>query len=135
MTAQSTDLCKRVHEASGNTPIAVGFGISTREHFLQVGDVAEGVVIGSQFVTLLKESTPENRLQVIKEYCQKVTGRDGTSTIRDVPLKESVEKTKVVETAEGKPSAVVTESTFSEPGPLEQIEALNAPNGEAKPNV
>ena len=41
-------LIKHVKELSGNVPVAVGFGISTREHFLSVTSIADGAVIGSQ---------------------------------------------------------------------------------------
>jgi hypothetical protein len=35
-------LIKRVKDLSGNVPVAVGFGISTREHFLSVTSIADG---------------------------------------------------------------------------------------------
>lgn len=37
-------LIKRVKEFSGNVPVAVGFGISTREQFESVTSVADGGV-------------------------------------------------------------------------------------------
>ncbi|KAK2839248.1 anthranilate synthase / indole-3-glycerol phosphate synthase, partial [Arthroderma sp. PD_2] len=69
------DLLRRVHLYSGNVPAALGFGVSTREHFLEVQGIAEGVVIGSQMVTVLGESAPGERAQKIKEYCSSITGR------------------------------------------------------------
>ncbi|KAI8612038.1 tryptophan synthase alpha chain-domain-containing protein, partial [Chytriomyces sp. MP71] len=48
-------LVKRV-KAHTNLPLAVGFGVSTREHFLQVGAQAEGVVIGSKIITTIKNA-------------------------------------------------------------------------------
>merc|ERR1711977_449029 len=50
------DLLKRVKDYSGNVPAAVGFGVSTREHFLSVAEIADGVVIGSQIIITLAES-------------------------------------------------------------------------------
>ena len=38
-------LLDRVHKYSGGKPAAVGFGVSTREHFVAVGKLAEGVGI------------------------------------------------------------------------------------------
>ena len=35
-------------------PLAVGFGVSTREHFRLVGSYVDGVVIGSKIVQVLK---------------------------------------------------------------------------------
>lgn len=48
-------LIQRVKELSGNVPVAVGFGISTREHFLSVTSIADGAVIGSQLITILDD--------------------------------------------------------------------------------
>src|SRR5271154_5195953 len=44
---------ERVHRYSGGKPTAVGFGVSTRDDFLNVQSIAEGVVIGSQIITTL----------------------------------------------------------------------------------
>jgi len=39
-------------------PIAVGFGVATRNHFNTVSDAgADGVVIGSRLVTIIKEAS------------------------------------------------------------------------------
>jgi len=40
-------------------PLAVGFGISTREHFVKVGKIAEGVVIGSQIIKTILNADGE----------------------------------------------------------------------------
>ena len=60
------DLLKRVHQYSGGVPAAVGFGVSTREHFVEVGKVAEGVVIGSQIINTLKKSAEGERAQKVE---------------------------------------------------------------------
>ncbi|KAG2213167.1 hypothetical protein INT47_011316 [Mucor saturninus] len=58
-------------------PLAVGFGVSTRDHFVQVGAHAEGVVIGSRLITVIKEALEEkkNVAEVVQEYAAEVTGR------------------------------------------------------------
>jgi tryptophan synthase len=130
------DLCKRVHEYSGGVPIAVGFGVSTREHFLSVGQVAEGVVIGSQYITVLANAAPGERPAAVKKYTTEITGRTVAPVVaREVSLKEVVEKVEGVENVPGHPTAVITEDDIpKEPGLLDQIEALNV-DGEEKPNV
>jgi tryptophan synthase alpha chain len=40
-------------------PVAVGFGISNAEHFAQVGEFADAVVVGSAIVELIERSTPD----------------------------------------------------------------------------
>jgi len=37
-------------------PLAVGFGVSNRDHFVHVGKIAEGVVIGSQIIKTIANS-------------------------------------------------------------------------------
>ncbi|GME88849.1 hypothetical protein B5S28_g2147 [[Candida] boidinii] len=74
------ELCARVRKYAGsNTPLAVGFGVSTREHYLQVGADAEGVVIGSKIVTLIGESRPGERGATAKKFVESILIGEGTS--------------------------------------------------------
>ncbi|KAB8233798.1 tryptophan synthase beta subunit-like PLP-dependent enzyme [Aspergillus alliaceus] len=54
---------------------AVGFGVSTRDHFLTVASIADGVVIGSQIITTLTEAAPGERAKAAEEYCAAICGR------------------------------------------------------------
>jgi tryptophan synthase len=38
------DLVNRIRSVSGDIPLAVGFGVATRDHFLQVAKHAEGKI-------------------------------------------------------------------------------------------
>jgi tryptophan synthase len=69
------DLLERVHKYSGGVAAAVGFGVSTREHFVEVGKVAEGVVIGSQIITTLKNAPEGKGAEAVEEYCHGITTR------------------------------------------------------------
>ena len=69
------DLLDRVHKYSGGVPAAVGFGVSTREHFVEVGKVAEGVVIGSQIITTIKNASEGQASKAVEEYCCQITQR------------------------------------------------------------
>lgn len=69
------DLLNRVHKYSGGVPAAVGFGVSTREHFVEVGKVAEGVVIGSQIITTLKNAPAGQGAKAVEDYCHSITQR------------------------------------------------------------
>ncbi|KAG0131032.1 tryptophan synthase beta subunit-like PLP-dependent enzyme [Tuber indicum] len=126
------DLCRRVHEASRNIPIAVGFGVSTRDHFVSVGQFSEGIVIGSQVINVISQSKPEEINEKVKEYCQMVVGRDGkASTTHEVGIVEAMGKAK--EPLDVHPTGVITEKDV-EPGPglMDQLDALNV-GGEASP--
>lgn len=68
-------LLEKVHKFSGGIPAAVGFGVSTREHFVEVGKVAEGVVIGSQIISTLRKAPAGQGAKAVEEYCYSITQR------------------------------------------------------------
>ncbi|GFG06222.1 tryptophan synthase [Aspergillus udagawae] len=68
-------LIQRVKELSGNVPVAVGFGISTREHFLRVTSIADGAVIGSQVITTLDRAPAGLAARAVEDYCSQITQR------------------------------------------------------------
>ncbi|KAI1861855.1 hypothetical protein JX265_009358 [Neoarthrinium moseri] len=79
LNANLPALVARVKQYSGDKPAAVGFGVSTREHFQSVAEVADGVVIGSQIVTTLQKADPSNLAKAVEEYCAYVCGRTSTA--------------------------------------------------------
>lgn len=120
-------LLKRVKEYSGNVPAAVGFGVSTRDHFLSVAKIADGVVIGSQIVTTLAEAPDGQGAKAVEEYCAQVCGR------RNVPNGGLTREVGIVETIyeaaepDGKNVHVdaIIRDNRDEVGLADQIEALN----------
>jgi tryptophan synthase alpha chain len=48
-----TGFVKRVRQVSANTPLCVGFGISTAEQVKRIAAVADGVIIGSRLIQLI----------------------------------------------------------------------------------
>ncbi|RIA95747.1 tryptophan synthase beta subunit-like PLP-dependent enzyme [Glomus cerebriforme] len=56
-------------------PLAVGFGVTTREHFKIVGSHADGVVIGSKIINVLKSAPKGKRAEAVKSYALEVSGR------------------------------------------------------------
>lgn len=65
VTGERADLVAGLDEsiaairAHTNLPVAVGFGISTREHVAEVGRVADGVVVGSALVNVIAAHASE----------------------------------------------------------------------------
>ncbi|KAF2219570.1 tryptophan synthase-like protein [Elsinoe ampelina] len=91
MNAALPELVERVKKYSGNIPAAVGFGVSTRDHFVSVGKIADGVVIGSQIVSTLEKASPGERPKAVEEYCAMITARDHTNgTTREVGIVETM---------------------------------------------
>ena len=54
-------------------PLAVGFGVATREHFETVQNAgADAVVIGSRIVNVIKDSPANNVLENVEGFCQSI---------------------------------------------------------------
>ena len=139
------ELLERVHKESGNVPAAVGFGVSTREHFVDIGSIAEGVVIGSQIINVLEDAKPGQRPEAIRKYCAEISGRNvqanGVSDtngeanghdnrINNVSANETGQEANAVHV-----DRVLTDKdTPNGPGLADQLEALNM-NGEADPSA
>lgn len=141
------ELLERVHRYSNNTPAALGFGVSTRDHFLTVSRIAEGVVIGSQVVTTLANAPAGQGAQKIKEYCSEIRGiKEGdhavTNGLQEMLAKEHDNSNgqftngHALENGHG-PAAqphvdevVKPSENGSGPGLADQLEALNMSGGE-----
>ncbi|PWY98114.1 putative tryptophan synthase [Testicularia cyperi] len=81
------DLISKIRSIT-HIPLAVGFGVSTREHFIEVGEHADGVVIGSKLVAKLKEASPNtaDRVAAARDYCAEITGKKEGGIRRKQPL-------------------------------------------------
>ena len=128
MNAALPDLLERVKKYSGNAPAAVGFGVSTRDHFLSVAKIADGVVIGSQIITTLAEAPAGQGAKAVEEYCATVCGRRNAPNgglTREVGIVETMYEAKE---PNGKVhvDAVIPERNDKELGLADQIEALNS---------
>ncbi|WFD35493.1 tryptophan synthase [Malassezia cuniculi] len=84
------ELVSRIRAVT-DKPLAVGFGVSTREHFVQVGEVADAVVIGSKLVTEIQNAEPTTaaRAEVAKTFCEAITGTNEGGLERGKRLKRS----------------------------------------------
>ncbi|CAG8931476.1 unnamed protein product [Penicillium salamii] len=129
LSSNIPELLNRVHEYSGNVPAALGFGVSTREHYLSVQDQAEGVVIGSQIITVVGKAPAGQAAKAAEEYLSSVTGRkrerDATGAwTREVNIVEAIEKAQPA--TDVQPTKVITDADVpSGPGLGDQLEALN----------
>ncbi len=68
-----TDFLSRVRTKFGKTPLAVGFGLSTREHVQSVAAIAEGAVMGSMVIkTVAKGENSAERVKLVREFVREV---------------------------------------------------------------
>lgn len=119
------DLLTRIHNYSGNIPAAVGFGVSTRDHFLSVASISEGVVIGSQIINVLEAAAPNCKAKAVEKYCREITRREGqqNGTIQGARILETFGVAK--EPNEVMVDQIITNGdTPDSPGLADQIEAL-----------
>ncbi|KAI1607942.1 tryptophan synthase [Exophiala viscosa] len=142
------ELLERVHQYSGGVPAAVGFGVSTREHFLSVAQIAEGVVIGSQIVTTLGNAKEGERAKAVYEYTSQITGRkvgefnNTNGLTREVGMVETMDAAKEPNaTTNGlnghqvQVDEVITDADVpDEPGLADQLDALNSSTNGTEPN-
>lgn len=138
LNSKLPDLVEKVHTYSKGKPAAVGFGISTREDFVNVGKVTEGVVIGSQIITTLANASPGQGAQKVEEYCSEITGRKVgrhtvTNGVKHVMEKEEEEKEAMQPNGDAAhPDEVIREGEgVNGPGLADQLEALNMNGGDA----
>ncbi|RKO87171.1 tryptophan synthase beta subunit-like PLP-dependent enzyme [Blyttiomyces helicus] len=73
-------LVARIKEHT-SIPLAVGFGVSTRDHFVDVGARAEGVVIGSKIITIMRDAGPGKGAKAVGEFASWITGRAGVKGV------------------------------------------------------
>lgn len=83
VSAELPEFIARVRSRT-DLPLAVGFGISSREHVQAVGQIADAAVIGSAFVQLVGETPRDQRPARVRAYLEEITGRDpGIAPVAD----------------------------------------------------
>lgn len=75
LSAALPELLERVKRYSGNKPAAVGFGVSTNEHFKSVASIADGVVVGSQIITIISTAKDGEIYKDVEKFCAYLCGR------------------------------------------------------------
>jgi tryptophan synthase len=70
------ELVQKVRKYS-KIPIAVGFGVSNREQFLKVSELADGVVMGSAFIKVVKDAHGKESIATkVTEFSRSICGRN-----------------------------------------------------------
>jgi tryptophan synthase len=62
--------------------LAVGFGVSNNAHFQYVADTgADGVVVGSRIVQVIKTAPQDQLAEKIRQYCADISGKGSQSPV------------------------------------------------------
>ena len=64
----------RVREGA-SLPLAVGFGISAREHVEEVGRIADAAIVGSAVVQTIRDAPIERRHEAVRNLMKRLSGR------------------------------------------------------------
>ncbi|KIY43526.1 bifunctional tryptophan synthase TRP1 [Fistulina hepatica ATCC 64428] len=88
MNVELPDIIARVRQFT-DVAIAVGFGVANRSHFDAVADAgADGVVIGSRLVNIIKAAHANAIPQEVESFCAKITLKG-----QAVPARKTVQRT------------------------------------------
>jgi tryptophan synthase alpha chain len=74
LSANLPDFLARVRRSTG-LPLAVGFGISRREHVEAVSALVDGVVVGSALIDIMGKNEPAQREQAVREFVESLQGK------------------------------------------------------------
>ncbi|KAI0797566.1 bifunctional tryptophan synthase TRP1 [Abortiporus biennis] len=104
------DIIARVRQYA-KVPLAVGFGVATREHYELVSNAgADGVVIGSRLAAIIKQSPSDQIPQRIEAYCREISQKGQPHTPRSPPLQGNPNSTPETNANRKAPAAVHTAS-------------------------
>ena len=96
LNANLPELLSRVKKYSGDKPAAVGFGVSTHEHFASLAQLADGVVVGSMIITTLHNAAKGEESKAVQDFCSYLCGRASLAedTTREVGIIEAISAAK-----------------------------------------
>ena len=85
INSELPDIIARVREYTF-VPIAVGFGVATRAHFEYVQSAgADGVVIGSRLVTIIKGASLDVIPHAVESFCREFGQGESSPPVRSPP--------------------------------------------------
>ena len=86
MNKELPDIIARIREYA-TVPLAVGFGVANRSHFDTVADAgADGVVIGSRLVNVIKNSKPGEAAKNVEAFCSEISLKGASGQLKSPRL-------------------------------------------------
>ncbi|MDO8671500.1 MAG: tryptophan synthase subunit alpha [Dehalococcoidia bacterium] len=71
LSAALPEFLQRVR-AKTDLPLAVGFGIATREHVRELSSMADAAVVGSAIIDLVEKTAPEERQAAVSQFIKQI---------------------------------------------------------------
>ncbi|KAK3320502.1 tryptophan synthase beta subunit-like PLP-dependent enzyme [Cercophora scortea] len=127
LNANLPELLDRVKRYSGDKPAAVGFGVSTREHFVSVAQIADGVVVGSMIVSTLQKAAKGQEAQDVQDYCSYLGGRTSSpeeEATREVGIVEAISVAREP-SAQATVDGVITDAEAADADLVAQLQAFH----------
>ncbi|KAF7295367.1 Tryptophan synthase [Mycena indigotica] len=101
LNAELPNIVARVRQYA-SVPLAVGFGVANREHFEVVADAgADGVVIGSRLVSIIKDAAPGQIPTAVEAFCRLISQKGQPPRVRPPSVVTPSAVQEVVETPKG----------------------------------
>ncbi|KAK3683323.1 tryptophan synthase beta subunit-like PLP-dependent enzyme [Podospora appendiculata] len=127
LNANLPELLDRVKRYSGDKPAAVGFGVSTREHFISVAQIADGVVVGSMIVSTLQKAEKGQEAKAVQDYCSYLGGRTSSpeeEATREVGIIEAISVAREP-SAQATVDGVITDAEAADADLVAQLQAFH----------
>ena len=74
MADELPDFLRRLRQRT-DLPLAVGFGISKREHVLALRGLADAAIVASALIDIVESSPANERVERVRDYVGVLTGR------------------------------------------------------------
>ncbi len=74
LAAELPEFLQRLRSKT-DLPLAVGFGISRREHVVALQGLADAAIVGAALVDTIESSPREERVERVRRYVEVLTGR------------------------------------------------------------
>ena len=74
LSSELPDFLRRLRAAT-DLPLAVGFGISKREHVEALRGLADAAIVASALIDIVESSPREERVERVRKYVEVLTGR------------------------------------------------------------
>ena len=79
LSQELPDFLRRLR-AKTDLPLAVGFGISKREHVVALQGLADAAIVGAAMIETVESAPREEQAQKVQRYVEVLTGRQEAST-------------------------------------------------------